>query len=634
MAVRRIHIATLALGLVGVLGFTIIQAAAQPAPSPYGPKTEPGPVVMPTDFAQPKPDKDKAPAPMPGQGAAPDIILPIPSPAPAPAPGPTIDLPPKPDVKAEPARPDPMKPESAKTDDGLPLPTIPPAPGLDPPPATNPALPDAPAIELRPAAPMAKPEAVKSETKPLAPPTPANRVAPGVTLETIVPDAVPLGKDVSYEIVVKNAGPAPVSGVKVEEDMPAGARYLGGEPAPEVSLTTLRWAVGELAAGAEKRLKVTVKPAGEGDYKTSPRATFTATAASTVKITRPKLAASVTGPEGVLINEEAAFVIQVKNDGTGPANRVKIHVTLPPGLKHPQQRDGSPVEAELPALAPGETRSVTLKTTAVQPGPQACELTVIGEGCGAVTAKATTTVQKPMLEARLVSPGKAMVRGEPTFTLEVNNPGNAPTPNVQAAVSFPEGLEFVSASDSGNYEPGSRTVTWNLGAQPAGGKKSLTFKLRAGVAGKIEVRAVAAAPVKVEDKPLEARSAATIQVEGVPAVGFEVVNLDNPAEVGKEVTYEVRVLNQGTCPLTNVKLAAALSDGLAVTGVTGPTKHSAAGQAVTFEPLARLAVKADVVIRIKAKGTTAGDLRCKVQLSCDQLKLPVAKEESTVFFAP
>ena len=51
-----------------------------------------------------------------------------------------------------------------------------------------------------------------------------------------------------------------------------------------------------------------------------------------------------------------------------------------------------------------------------------------------------------MLEAHLVSPGKAMVRGEPTFTLEVANPGNAPTPNVQAAVSFPEGLEFVSAS--------------------------------------------------------------------------------------------------------------------------------------------------------------------------------------------
>jgi hypothetical protein len=73
---------------------------------------------------------------------------------------------------------------------------------------------------------------------------------------------------------------------------------------------------------------------------------------------------------------------------------------------------------------------------------------------------------------------------------------------------------------------------------------------------------------------------------------------------------------------------------LQVTGVAGPAKHSAAGQTVSFEPIPRLAVKADLVIRVKAKGTTAGDKRCKVQLSCDQLKQPVFKEESTVFFMP
>ena len=54
-----------------------------------------------------------------------------------------------------------------------------------------------------------------------------------MTLETIVPDAVQLGKDISYEIVVKNTGSTAVTGVKVEEQLPAGARYLGGEPMAE-----------------------------------------------------------------------------------------------------------------------------------------------------------------------------------------------------------------------------------------------------------------------------------------------------------------------------------------------------------------------------------------------------------------
>jgi uncharacterized repeat protein (TIGR01451 family) len=85
------------------------------------------------------------------------------------------------------------------------------------------------------------------------------------------------------------------------------------------------------------------------------------------------LIASVVGPEAVLINEDAAFTIVVKNEGSGPATKVKIHVSLPPGLRHPQQREGSPVEAELPVLAPGEARSVTLKTKAIQPGSQTCK---------------------------------------------------------------------------------------------------------------------------------------------------------------------------------------------------------------------------------------------------------------------
>lgn len=618
---RRIHIAMVALGLVGVLGVTLAQTAAQPAPGVQTPVS--GPAVP----------------SLPPTAGLPDIVVP-----PADR-GPEIKLPPTlPDVvMPPPAMPPELAPPKVTPPTTKPMAPVPTAEVKPPTITTKPTAGPAPVIKT--GVPEEKPKPVFADPTPIVAPavspttTPAapapKRANPNIVLETVVPDAVPLGKDVSYEIVVRNAGSLPVSGVRVEEELPSGARYLGGEPLAEVTPGALGWTLGEMAPGAERRLKVNAKPAGEGDFRTSPKVTFTAAAGNTIKITRPKITASITGPEAVLINDEAAFVIQVKNEGTGPAHKVKIHVNLPAGLKHPQQRDGSPVEAELPVLAPGETKSVTLKVKALEAGSQSCELTVLAEACGAITSKAMTTVQKPMLEARIVSPGKAMVRGEPTFTLEVANPGNAPTPNVQAAVSFPEGLEFVSASDGGNYEPGSRTITWNLGAQPAGGKKPLTFKLRAGVHGKLEVRAMAGSPpARSGDKPLVARSTAELEVEGVPAVGFEVVNVDNPAEVGKEVTYEIRITNQGTRPLTNLKLAAVLSEGLTVTGVTGPARHALSGQTVGFEPLARLAVKADVVVRLKAKGTTAGDLRCKVQLSCDQLKQPVGKEESTVFFAP
>ena len=77
---------------------------------------------------------------------------------------------------------------------------------------------------------------------------PSNRVAPGSALRPSSPTPL-LGKEATYEIVVRNNGPIAVSGVRVEEEMPNGARYLGGEPVADVTLNTLRWVIGDMAPG-------------------------------------------------------------------------------------------------------------------------------------------------------------------------------------------------------------------------------------------------------------------------------------------------------------------------------------------------------------------------------------------------
>ena len=48
-----------------------------------------------------------------------------------------------------------------------------------------------------------------------------------------------------------------------------------------------------------------------------------------------------------------------------------------------------------------------------------------------------------------------------------------------------------------------------------------------------------------------------------------------------------------------------------------------------FEPLARLAPKADVTFRVKTQALQAGDLRIKVQLLTDEMRQPITKEAST-----
>jgi hypothetical protein len=78
-----------------------------------------------------------------------------------------------------------------------------------------------------------------------------------------------------------------------------------------------------------------------------------------------------------------------------------------------------------------------------------------------------------------------------------------------------------------------------------------------------------------------------------------------------------------------VKLSALLPPELKFVSADGPTRHAAKGQVVFFEPLSRLAPKADTAYRIVVQGVQPGDVRMKIQLEADDLEQPITKEEST-----
>jgi uncharacterized repeat protein (TIGR01451 family) len=121
----------------------------------------------------------------------------------------------------------------------------------------------------------------------------------------------------------------------------------------------------------------------------------------------------------------------------------------------------------------------------------------------------------------------------------------------------------------------------------------------------------------------------TFTVEGIPALALEVVDLEDPIEVGADLTYEIRIVNQGSCPCTNIQIVAQVPEGLQAHEGTGPTAYKANGADVVFEPLTKLAVKADAVYRVKVRGMQPGDYRFRVQMTCDQLRQPVMKEEAS-----
>src|SRR5204863_10020899 len=116
---------------------------------------------------------------------------------------------------------------------------------------------------------------------------------------------------------------------------------------------------------------------------------------------------AMTGPEQAQVGDPVAFQITVSNPGTGPVKGLVLRDKLPVGLRHQQ---GPVVEAELGPLGPGETRSVTLRTSATAGGAQVNEITASAEGGLETTARATVTVVEPSLRVRHGGPAKCHVR--------------------------------------------------------------------------------------------------------------------------------------------------------------------------------------------------------------------------------
>jgi uncharacterized repeat protein (TIGR01451 family) len=530
---------------------------------------------------------------------------PVPPPAP---PIPTVAQP-IPSVAQSTMQPMPSSPPPADTLAPMPAP-VPPVAARSAPPTPTDAGPPRPPATNQEGAPAAE-----------APPPGAPS---GLLLEKVGPTTVNRGQPMNYELIVRNVTNAPLSHVHVEDDLPPGVQLVSAEPRPDVQHNKMVWNFPVLDPGAERRCKVQLMLSAVGEMNSCAVATFEVNACLRTTVTQPHLVLKKTGPETVSVGEKAVFQLDLTNDGNGPATGVVLCDSLPTGLEHPQ---GTTIEAEVGTLAPGETKHITLETRAVQPGRLVNRACATGHGL-TVSAEAVVMVTAPALALRKNGPRTRFIGREAEFDIEIANPGTAPATNVQILDRIPQGLEFVSASDNGVYDPTTRSVLWNLPMLKPGQREGISLKLVGKTEGDFLNQAFARA-----DRNLEARAEAPIRIDGVAALMLEVVDLDDPVEVGNETVYEIHVINQGTSPCSRLTIVATAPEGMVPRSGTGPSAARISGQQVIFEPVPLLAAHADATFRVRVLCRTAGDWRFRVQMRCDQLGSPVLEEESTRIYA-
>jgi hypothetical protein len=235
----------------------------------------------------------------------------------------------------------------------------------------------------------------------------------------------------------------------------------------------------------------------------------------------------------------------------------------------------------------------------------------------------------PRLDLEAKGPKLRYVDRKAVYTIKVTNPGDAPAANVTVNDVLPAGLKFVTADNGGQHDGATRTVSWFLGEVGPGQAKEVNVEVMCVTIGEFAHKVAAQA-----SRGLKVESETQTRVEGLSALQLDVTDLEDPVEVNGEAMYEIRVTNSGSVTETDVKIVCTLPiDKVQFKTANGPTGVHAEGAEVVFDPLPRLAPKADAVFKVTVKCLAAGTVHFKVRATSTGVTDPVMKEESTRIYA-
>ncbi|MCA9248153.1 MAG: DUF11 domain-containing protein [Planctomycetales bacterium] len=446
--------------------------------------------------------------------------------------------------------------------------------------------------------------------------------SPTLMIQKTAPAEIQVGKQCQFQIIVRNAGQTTAHGVVVHDTVPAGTRFVSAEPGvaqgPEGSLV---WKLGDLEAGRDAKINLMLMPTAEGEIGSVATVQFQAQASVRTKATKPELELRLTGPESVMIGGKVKLGIEISNPGSGSATGVMLLENVPEGANHPA---GKSLEFEVGTLAAGESRKMELTLTAEQAGRLENVLIATADANLEVSERVQFDVVAPELVVAIDGPSRRFLERPATYTLSIQNPGTAAAKDILLTSYLPKGMKFVEANNAGTYDPKTHSVSWGLEelpAQQAGNVELVAIPMEA---GQQTLRVEGKAQQGLSDKQEQ-----EVLVEGIAAILFEVIDLEDPVEVGGETAYEIRVVNQGSKAATNVQVAVLLPPDMQAVSADGPTREQLEAGRILFAPLEKLAPKADTSYTVRVKALRAGDQRVRVQVDTDETRSPVTKEEST-----
>jgi len=229
----------------------------------------------------------------------------------------------------------------------------------------------------------------------------------------------------------------------------------------------------------------------------------------------------------------------------------------------------------------------------------------------------------PLLELSCSAPTESPIPKSITVCNSLSNRGEVTEALAMLSMQTPANMRLDSTTGDAVHEDDG-DITWTLANLAPGESQTRCATLTPLQLGPLSFKSAATGK-----RSNDASTQCDSQVVGVPAVLLEVVDLADPVLVGNEVVYVIRVLNQGTLPLTNVKIVARMEEAQSYLSGSGATEVVTDGDLIGPGIVPLLNPKEVVEWRIVVKAEQAGDIRFNVGLHADQFSRAILETEAT-----
>jgi uncharacterized repeat protein (TIGR01451 family) len=440
-------------------------------------------------------------------------------------------------------------------------------------------------------------------------------------VDKTVPEEVRINTPFSYIIKVSNLTDSVLNDITITETVSKEFEFKASEPTAQTEGNKLVWVIDSLAPKASKSIKIAGVATASKSLDQSTAITHTMRGTATVKVVEPTLELKKIVAAEALLCEPIQVEYVVTNTGTGAAQNVQIVDNLPAGM---QTADGKgKVVLEAGKIAAGESRRFSLKLRATKTGAFTGKATATSAaGLKAESDAATTNVRQPVLTLTKAGPKRQYLGRSVAYEITVFNKGDGPAQNTIVEDIIPPGVTNIEATATPQFS-GSKLV-WELGTLEPNTSKKVRVTYTPSKEGELMASATASAYC-AEPVTDSARTAIT----GIASTRVDVMDSDDPLEVGSTTTYTITASNEGSAADTNIRIVCTFDDKLQYQTSAGATAGSLIGKTISFAPLRSLEPKAKATWRVVVKGLQPGDVRFKVTMHTDQIALPVEQMEVT-----